>query len=110
LAELLTSMEKNATLRWLREITWPSVPGLETAPTPEEGYIASVSFETVRGTASEDDAKACQECGQPVFLADPHVSATVWMYSGTRSGPKMKRPVFCDRECWTNWATSSRSK
>jgi hypothetical protein len=99
-------MGKNDVIAWLEEITWPPIRDLDRAPSSDEGNISEVLFDHERGTARPTDARACQECGDSVQIAEPHVTATVWLYSEMRSGPNMKMPVFCDRECWRSWASS----
>lgn len=79
---------------------------LDSAPSLDEGYISEVQLNYKRPTAFENEKGVCQECGDTYLMRESHVSATVWLYSGTRSGPKMKAPGFCDRECWVSWASS----
>jgi len=95
--------EDNAALSILKESCWPAIDGLEEAPGPDEGYIFAVEMDYARSTARDHDKRACQTCGEPVFIGEPHVRATVKLRVGKFL--HHKNPVFCDRECWASWAS-----
>lgn len=79
---------------------------LDSSPSKDEGYIAEVEMEYARTTASDERVGFCTDCGGEIQVNQPHVRATVWLYTDTRRGERMSCPSFCDRDCWRGWASA----
>lgn len=93
--------------RYLQQTVAPAFDRLDSPPAPSEGFVASVDFDHVNATALEWNCRECQSCGEPVYQAETHVRATVWILLGEkRPREHMRLPVFCDRKCWADWASA----
>ena len=83
----------------------PSERNLETPPAGSEGEIREVTFDRVDERYAFARGKECQACCDIVPLDEPHV----WMHGWQENaiGAVHFRAVFCDRDCWTAWASRS---
>lgn len=82
----------------------PRENALESPPEGDKGEIREVEFDVVDEARIQTTHKECQACHDGVDLREPHVQAYGWHLNGI--GHKSHfRPVFCDRDCWTEWAS-----
>lgn len=86
----------------------PKEGRLETPPDGDEGEIRDVEFDHVDERYESEFLgnlpKECQACSDPVDRTEPHVWAHGWQETPGGNVAHF-RPVFCDRECWTEWAS-----
>lgn len=82
----------------------PPESRLETPPDGDNGEIVEVEFDRADERYAKNPPKACQSCESPVDQSEPHVWAYGWQMNpyGNRTH---FRAVFCDRDCWTAWAS-----
>ncbi|WP_311171785.1 hypothetical protein [Halobellus ordinarius] len=86
------------------EFVLPKEPRLDSAPDPDFGKILEVECDRVDERRVSEQSKACQQCGGPVALSEPHIWAR-----GKRDSPAGAvhfSAVFCSDECWRAWASA----
>lgn len=83
--------------------------GLDAAPTPDGGDVVGFYSEKQLTTALPGSFKRCQVCPARVDVSEPHLRAVVRVaqeIEGARTTHSFKRPVFCSRGCWREWASA----
>jgi hypothetical protein len=85
----------------------PNRTDLQSAPGPDEGEIAVVDFDRIDDGPRNPFPRTCQECGGSVPRDEPHVRANILLYTPPVMQTEWRLAVayFCDRECWSAWAS-----
>jgi hypothetical protein len=81
----------------------PAEYRLDAPPTTDEGSIINVEHDHTNARFRNAPDKTCQQCAATVDRRTPHTTAFIRVHSSL--GPKHKRPVFCDVDCWLAFAT-----
>lgn len=77
--------------------------GMDHAGIPEVRRVLDVEHDATMLTAQPDSVSTeCQACREPVATHAEHSRA--WVRRD--SNGTFAKLVFCDRECWTSWASS----
>lgn len=83
----------------------PTERCLDVPPSADEGEVRKVEFGRTDDRHLIVWAKECQQCSEPVAYEEPHVWVFGWhSHDGNQT---TFRAMFCDRACWTSWASRS---